>query len=99
MTNTISKPNDIFESYVIDYLGNITFVSAHESNALYPVGRWLGETSKLTNHFSVQFLQEEYNKKVDTNMRYLEYKNNTLTVKREKDEGGAEVIMEVKNVI
>lgn len=93
------KPNDIFESYVIDYLGNITFVSAHESNALYPVGRWLGETSKLTNHFSVQFLQEEYNKKVDTNMRYLEYKNNTLTVKREKDEGGAEVIMEVKNVI
>lgn len=93
------KPTDVFESYVIDYLGNVTYVKAHESNALYPAGRWLGETSKMNNHFSVQFLQEEYNKVIDTNMRYIEYKDNILTIKREKDSGGAEVIMEVKNVV
>ena len=65
------KAGDVFHQEVTDYLGNTCEVNAHESQALYPVGRVLGETSKASNLQTVHFLRERYNRQVDTNDRYL----------------------------
>ena len=65
------KASDTFEAYVTDYLGNKTFVQAHESQALYPVGRMLGDTGKPSNIDTVMFLRSRYKRQVDTSTRYL----------------------------
>lgn len=70
-------PTDIFDDYVTDYLGNTTHVYAHESTALYAAGRWLGETLKMTNKLSVDFLRDNYGREVDTDTRYLKRDENT----------------------
>lgn len=66
------KPSDLFQGTVTDYKGMDAYVSAHQSTALYPAPRWLGETIKLTNRFSVDYLERKYGRTVDTITRYLE---------------------------
>jgi len=63
------KVTDIFDSDVIDYLGNKSHVRSHESNALYAAGRWLGDTSKITNASSVEYLERRYGRTIDISMR------------------------------
>lgn len=92
------KVTDIYDYAVIDYLGKVSFVNEYESNALYSVGRWLGETTKLTNRLSVHYLQTEYGKQIDTNFRYLYYNDGKVTLQRTNDAGVTEIIMEVKDV-
>ena len=65
------KPDDLYEGYVTDYLGNTTYVCCHQSTALYPAPRWLGETLKLTNRLSVEYLERKYNRKLDCICRYV----------------------------
>lgn len=65
------KATDVFDSDVTDYLGNTTHVTSHESNALYPASRMLGETSKPTNARTVSYLRREYGRNVDTSLRTL----------------------------
>lgn len=66
------KPEDIYVGEVTDYGGVTTHVRCHQSVALYPAPRWLGETLKLTNRLSVEFLERKYGRTVDSATRYLE---------------------------
>lgn len=65
------KATDKFHQRVRDYLGNVRTVNAHESQALYPVGRVLGETEKPGNADTVHFLRTRYKREVSTSVRYL----------------------------
>lgn len=65
------RATDVFDSDVTDYLGNVTHVTAHESNALYPTSRMLGETAKPTNARTVAYLRDEYGRNIDTSLRSL----------------------------
>lgn len=68
------RPNaeDVFDDDVTDYLGETSHVVAHESVALYRASRWLGETLKITNRLSVEYLEQKYGREIDTDMRYLQ---------------------------
>ena len=68
---------DVFDSDVTDYRGKKSHVFAHESTALYPAGRWLGETLKQTNRLSVAYLDKHYNHVVETRTRYLQRSSKT----------------------
>lgn len=65
------KATDVFEQEVTDYLGNTTLVSAHESQALYPISRVLGDTGKIGNMDTVNFLRKKYKREIDTSIRFL----------------------------
>lgn len=71
------RPNaqDRLNIEVTDYLGNTSFVSSHESVALYPINRVIGDTSKIANMQNIKYLQEKYNRKVDTSEKILELKD------------------------
>ena len=89
------KPADIYKGKVTDYTGMDADVFAHQSTALYAAPRWLGETLKLTNRLSVEFLEREYGRVVDTTTRYLERDKNTRKAKLLKDtENGIAVVMQ-----
>lgn len=62
---------DRFEGSLRDYRGDETYVSTHEVTCLYPVGRWLGETIKQSNRQTVEYLEREYGRHVDTSTRHL----------------------------
>ena len=65
------KASDVYDSRVVDYLGNDVRVHAHESVSLYSSGRWLGETLKQTNRLSVSFLRRRYGRDMGTGSKYL----------------------------
>lgn len=65
------KVSDRFVGDVTDHLGRTAHVDAHESTSLYPVGRWLGETTKVGNALSVAYLMREYGRKVHSDCRFL----------------------------
>ena len=89
------KPEDIYDGSVTDYAGVCVHVWAHQSVALYPAPRWLGETLKLTNRLSVEFLEREYGRIIDPATRYLERDTKTGKAKLLKDtENGIEVVMQ-----
>ena len=89
------NPSDLYIGKVTDYKGMDADVCAHQSTALYPAPRWLGETLKLTNRLSVEFLEREYGRVVDTTTRYLERDRDTGKARLLKDtENGIMVVME-----
>lgn len=89
------KPTDWFVGKVTDYIGNTADVNVHQSVALYPAPRWLGETLKLTNRLSVEFLEREYGRVTDTATRYLERDRATGKARLLKDTAnGIEVVMQ-----
>lgn len=89
------KPDSVFDSYVTDYLGKTGHVLAHESTALYPAGRWLGETLKQTNRLSVAYLNEHYHRSVETRTRYLQKSSKTGRAELLRDGArGIETILE-----
>lgn len=65
------KPTDIYDGEVTDFMGKRVHVTAHESIALYPAGRWLGETIKQTNRLTVEFLRDRGRRVVSRKQRYL----------------------------
>lgn len=69
----IPAVSDVFDGDVTDYLGNKAHVIAHESEALYNSGRWLGETLKVTNIECLNFLKNRFGRKPITYARYLGY--------------------------
>lgn len=86
------KVSDIFNGEVTDYLGNTNAVYAHESDALYSSGRWLGETLKSTNVECINLLRGWYDRKPITQTRYLFYDGKRAFI--ENDLG--DVLMEVE---
>lgn len=87
------KATDIFDDYVTDYLGNTTRVISHESQALYPINRILGDTAKPTNARSVAYLRDKYNREVDTQEKFL-YRINEKCLLQKQTELGLEIVME-----
>lgn len=73
---------DIFSAYVIDYLGNTTYVEAPEAIALYPCSRQLGETDMPVNAENVTYMRERYGREVDTTERQLLFKDGKGVIDR-----------------
>lgn len=69
------KANDKFEGTIIDYTGKETKISVYQTIALYNSGRFIGETSKLTNKLNVDYLKRVYNRDVRSDSRYLYIEN------------------------
>ena len=60
------SPVDLFDADVTDWRGKTSHVTSHESIALYPVGRMIGDTDKYENAENVRYLKERYGRDVDT---------------------------------
>lgn len=86
------KATDIFDGEVTDYLGNTYHVHAHESQALYPINRVLGDTTKPSNGKSVKYLREKYGRELDVQDRYL-LRTKSGCVIQQQTEFGFETVM------
>lgn len=71
---------DVYDGFVIDYEGNECRVMAHESQALYDVGRYVGELGKATNAQSVAYVRRAYGREIDTHVKEITYDKGTYTV-------------------
>lgn len=62
---------DRYVGTVTDYRGATYHVDAPEAIALYPSGRWLGESDKQANGENLTYLRNMYNRIVETTPREL----------------------------
>lgn len=62
---------DRYVGVVTDYRGETTRVDVPEAIALYPSGRWLGESDKQANGENISYLRNVYNRNVETTPREL----------------------------
>lgn len=62
---------DRYVGTVTDYQGATYHVDAPEAIALYPSGRWLGESDKQANGENLTYLRHTYNRNVETTPREL----------------------------
>lgn len=60
---------------VTDYRGATYHVDAPESIALYPAGRWLGESDKQANGENLTYIRNTYNRNAETTPRELIMRN------------------------
>ena len=70
-----------------DYLGATAHVSAHESIALYPSDRVLGDSEKGGNARTVAYIRERYGRAVDTTERVVDYDGTHASYTYIDDEG------------
>lgn len=72
-----SRPHvwDRYVGMVTDYRGETARVDAPEAIALYPSGRWLGESDKQANGENIAYLRDVYNRNVETTPRELTLTN------------------------
>ena len=80
---------------VTDYLGNTSHVDVPQSIALYPTGRWLGETTKRASVENLQWLRRTQH--VDTRERWLEYVDGVGRILAMDDNGEMTPLMETSN--
>lgn len=66
---------DRYVGNVTDYRGATTHVDVPEAIALYPSGRWLGESDKQANGENITYLRDTYNRRVETTPRELTLTN------------------------
>lgn len=62
---------DRYVGTVTDYRGATCHVDVPEAIALYPSGRWLGESDKQANGENLAYMRDVYNRDVDTLPREL----------------------------
>lgn len=62
---------DRYVGVVTDYRGETVHVDVPEAIALYPSGRWLGESDKQANGENIAYLRNVYNRNVETTPREL----------------------------
>lgn len=62
---------DRYVGTVTDYRGTTCHVDAPEAIALYPSGRWLGESDKQANGENISYMLDMYNRNVETTPREL----------------------------
>lgn len=62
---------DRYVGVVTDYRGETARVDVPEAIALYPSGRWLGESDKQANGENIAYLRNVYNRNVETIPREL----------------------------
>lgn len=100
VTNSIShslqkrRPNvtDRYKGDVEDYMGMKAHVDVPQSIALYPVGRWLGETNKRASVENLQWLRKTQN--VDIAEKWLEYDGHIGRIMVMNNNGEMQKIME-----
>ena len=68
---------DRYVGTVTDYRGATYHVDAPEAIALYPSGRWLGESDKQANEENMTYLRSVYNRCVNTIPRELVLRDGT----------------------
>lgn len=83
---------DYYHGAVTDYFGNTNEVHAPMSIALYPVGRWLGETDKRASVENIAWL-ESHGVRVDTSEKILEFDGKIATVSTINEIGEMTVTM------
>lgn len=88
------RATDMIEIDITDYMGKKTHVVSHQAKALYPTGRLIGDTDKLTNFTSVKYLHDKYGRGVNNGYRHIRYNNNKITVLVDNC-GDLKTIMEV----
>lgn len=62
---------DRYVGTITDYRGATYHVDAPEAIALYPSGRWLGESDKQANGENISYMLSAYNRNVETTPREL----------------------------
>lgn len=62
---------DRYVGTVTDYRGTTYHVDVPEAIALYPSGRWLGESDKQANGENISYMLSTYNRNVETTPREL----------------------------
>ena len=72
---------------VTDYLGVTAHVRTHESIALYPSDRVLGDSEKGGNARTVAYMRERYGRVVDTTDRVIDYDGERASYTYLDDEG------------
>lgn len=78
---------DVLDMDVTDYLGETAHVCAHESIALYPSDRVLGDSEKGGNARTVAYMRERYGREVDTVERVIDYDGERASYTYLDDEG------------
>lgn len=66
---------DRYVGTVTDYRGATYHVDAPEAIALYPSGRWLGESDKQANGENLTYIRNTYNRNAETTPRELIMRN------------------------
>lgn len=66
---------DRYVGTVTDYRGATYHVDAPEAIALYPSGRWLGESDKQANGENLTYIRNTYNRNAETTPRELIIRN------------------------
>lgn len=69
LQRTQPLPQERFHARVTDHMGRICEVDCYEAVALYPMGRWLGETDMPANRENVEYLLRHHGRVVDTGER------------------------------
>lgn len=83
LQRTRPLPIERFQDSVTDYQGNTTYVDVPQAVALYPCGRWLGETSMPTNLENVRYIERVYGRVVRTDMRSLNMRDGVPTIEND----------------
>ena len=78
---------DVLDMDVTDYLGETAHVCTHESIALYPSDRVLGDSEKGGNARTVAYIRERYGRVVDTTERVIDYDGGRASYTYLDDEG------------
>ena len=84
--------SDRYIGDVTDYLGDTAHVDVPQSIALYPSGRWLGETTKRASVENLQWLRKTQH--VDTRERWIEYVDGVGRILSMDENGDMSPLME-----
>ncbi len=87
---------DKYNGEFVDYKGNKTLVNTYEAIALYPTGRWLGETTKRAIADNLYYLRNILHRKdIDVRQKTIVIDGDKIKIIR-MDENGDNVICEAK---
>ncbi len=84
-----------FRGKVTDYLGQAATVDIPQSIALYPCGRWLGETTKWTNVENLRWLKSR-GLELDTSEKWISVDESTAKLQVMNENGDFMTLMEAK---
>lgn len=76
-----AQAQDVVKTTVTDYLGNSEEIEMHESNALYPVPRFLGSVEMFGNMQTLTYLESVLHKQLEKRLRFLSIEDNRPVIK------------------
>jgi hypothetical protein len=81
LERTYPDADSIIDMDINDYNGVQSHVMAPEAIALYPTGRWLGESDKESNRDNIEYINRTYNRRVEVDARVLSYNGRTTELR------------------